>query len=247
MKSIDINCDMGETATGIDEQIMPLITSSNIACGYHAGGTRQMENTIKLAMMYKVQVGAHPGFPDKKGFGRNRMDLPVDKLEDIIRHQLNDLKDIAEHLGASVKYVKLHGALYHQASVEEHTASTFLNAVSATDASLKIVGLAGSLLERLSESRGFTFVPEAFADRKYESDGSLRSRTLPGAVITNPELACEQVMDIINDQQVSAYDGSKTAVNAKTICIHGDNPAALEILRSLDRTLRHHGVLKQSL
>lgn len=249
MKSIDINCDMGEGQGGIsmvDQQIMPMITSSNIACGFHAGDALQMEQTIKLAIEHRVQVGAHPGYPDREGFGRNKMHLPPNKLTAIVKNQLAAIIGAAESLGASVSYVKLHGALYNQAAEQEHIASACLKAIDSLNPELKIVGPAGSTLENLCKSNGFTFIAEAFADRIYESTGDLRSRLLPNAVITDPVTACAQVMDIINYDQVTAFDGTKIGLRANTICIHGDNPAAIEILSALDRAFKQQGMIKKS-
>lgn len=241
---------MGESLddqqTGTERLIMPLITSSNIACGYHAGGALQMENTIKLAKRNQVKVGAHPGYPDRAGFGRRKLDLPADELAAIIKYQLAAIKGVAESQGSSVNYVKLHGALYNQAAEEEQIASTCLKAIRAIDDRLMVVGLSGSIFEKLCGSQGIVFIPEAFADRKYESNGKLRSRALPEAVITDPELACNQAMDIIANQKVTAFDGTEVKLVAQTLCVHGDNPSAVAILEAMGRIFEQNGVVKQS-
>ena len=249
MKYIDINCDMGESPGGIssvDQQIMPLVTSSNIACGFHAGDALQIEETIKLGVEHNTQLGAHPGYPDKEGFGRNNLDLPHNELTAIIKYQLAAILGVAESLGAAITYVKLHGALYNQAATQVDIASGCLEAIGSINPKLKVVGPAESTLENLCKSNGFAFIAEAFADRMYESTGYLRSRSLPQAVITDPSTACEQALDIINHQQATAFDGTKVPLPANTICIHGDNPNAVEILRALDRAFKQHGITKKS-
>ncbi len=249
MKSIDINCDMGEglgEISMVDQQIMPLVTSSNVACGFHAGDALQMEETIKLAVKHEVQVGAHPGYPDKEGFGRIKMDLPPDELTAIVKNQLDTIMGVAESLKTTITYVKLHGALYNQAAAQEHIALGCLRAITAINAKLKIVGPADSALEKLCMAQGLTFIAEAFADRMYESNGKLRSRSLPGAVITDPIIACKQALDIVKHQRATAFDGTKIVLRADTLCIHGDNPAAIEILSALDRAFKQHGIVKKS-
>jgi len=234
---------MAEGFMEADQRLMPLISSANIACGFHAGNSLMMEQTIRLAKNHQVSIGAHPGYPDKKGFGRNNMRLPADELTAMIKYQLAAITGLAKSLDIKVGYVKLHGALYHQAGREEMVALSCLKAVNAIDPELKLVGQYGSVLDEVCSLKGHLFVAEAFADRRYEHSGQLRSRKLPEAVISDPLEACAQVMSIINKRAVKTWDGGTTAVTAQTICIHGDNPAAAEILHAIDTELKANGII----
>jgi len=250
MKTIDINCDMGESfgnyRIGNDQAIFPYITSCNVACGFHGGDPLHMERTIKAAIENGVQIGAHPGFPDLAGFGRRKMELPAEELKAVVKYQLAAIKCMAESLGTSVGYVKPHGALYNMAAESEEISKTLINSVQEIDGGLVIMGLAGSLFQDICHADNMPFVAEAFADRSYESNGRLRSRSLEGAVLTNSEIAAQQVLDIVLNQQVVAYDGSTVRVQAQSICIHGDNPEAVEMLKAIDAKLMEAGIEKKS-
>ena len=250
MHTIDINCDMGESFgnyhIGNDQEIFPFITSSNIACGFHGGDAVHMENTIRRAIDHGVRIGAHPGYPDLAGFGRRKMDLPSHELKAIIKYQLAAIMGMAKSLGTAVKYVKPHGALYNEAADSERIAAILIESVQEINRSIPIMGLAGSHFQEICNQQEVAFVAEAFADRSYESNGKLRARALEGAVITNPEKAVAQVLDIIFKKQITSYDGITFSQPAQSICIHGDNPAAVAILKAIDQALQEQGVEKKS-
>ena len=248
MKSIDINCDMGESfgnfQIGNDEAVFPFITSSNIACGFHGGDPVHMERTIKLAIKHSVQIGAHPGFPDLAGFGRRKMDLTPGDLKSIIKYQLAAIIGMSKSLGAEIKYVKPHGALYNLAADHEPTSNSIIQAVKEINPSLSIMGLAGSDFLALCEAENVPFISEAFADRAYQKNGRLLSRTKQGSVLTDPSAVTQQVLSIVLDHQVKADDGTIVPLTAQSVCVHGDNPSVVSILKSIDESLNKHGVTK---
>lgn len=245
---IDINCDMGESfgnyTIGNDEKVFPYITSCNIACGFHGGDPLHIEKTIKGALAHGVQIGAHPSYPDLAGFGRRYMQIKADELKAIVKYQVAALKGMTESLGGQLAYVKPHGALYNTAAKQKTEALAIIEAVQAIDSSLILMGLAGSPIEALAREIGIPFVAEAFADRKYMSDGSLRSRTLDEAVIEDPKEATAQVLSIVLDQRVQTYEGSSLPLKAQSVCIHGDNRQVEALLQAIDIGLTKAGVLK---
>ncbi|MEL6253908.1 MAG: 5-oxoprolinase subunit PxpA [Bacteroidota bacterium] len=250
MKQIDINCDMGESfgnfRVGNDEAIFPYITSANIACGFHGGDPVHMEKTIRNALKYRVKIGAHPGYPDLAGFGRRMMELKSEELTAIIKYQVSAIKGMAESLGGKLSYVKPHGALYNKASNSEQETRAIIKGILAIDPELIFMGLAGSIMEEIAKSEGVSFVAEAFADRRYEPTGRLMSRAKEGSVLGDAEVASDQVLSIAKDHQLTAAEGEILEVHAQSICIHGDNPAAVDILKAIDRKLSTHGIVKQS-
>jgi len=235
----------GNYKIGNDLDIFPYITSSNIACGFHGGDPLHMERTIMESLLHHVQVGAHPGFPDLAGFGRRKMDLPAAELKAVVKYQVAAIKGVAESLGTSVVYVKPHGALYNLAADDESISLTLVKAVREMDPELMMVGLAGSLFQEICTTEGMRFVPEAFADRKYEANGRLRSRSLEHAILQDANTAVAQVMEIVLNKQVIAHDGTLVPIIAQTICIHGDNPAAVNILLALDTAFEQQGIIKK--
>ncbi|MEM7369360.1 MAG: 5-oxoprolinase subunit PxpA [Bacteroidota bacterium] len=238
---IDINCDMGESygrfSVGNDEQIFPWISSSNIACGFHGGDPFHIEHTIRLALKHKVRIGAHPGYPDLQGFGRRDMKIPAQELRAIIKYQIAAVKGLTESLGGRLAYVKPHGALYNAASRDAEETKVILQAIQEIDSGLAFMGLAGSVMQRLAKEAQLPFIAEAFADRRYEPDGKLMSRSKSQAVIQDPDQAVEQVLSIFLNQAVHCSDGSVLPMEAQSFCIHGDNPAAPRILKALDTAL----------
>lgn len=250
MDRIDINCDMGESfgnfRVGNDEKIFPYITSANIACGFHGGDPVHMEKTLKLALEHEVKIGAHPGYPDLVGFGRRTMQLKSEELRAIVTYQIAAVKGMAESLGGKLRYVKPHGALYNKASGDEAETMAIIQAIQSIDESLIFMGLAGSIMEELAKQHDIPFVAEAFADRRYEKNGRLMSRSKEGSVIVDPKQAAQQVLSIVRDQKVSIPDGSQIKVAAQSICIHGDNPVAVDILQQIEQDLTAHGIQKQS-
>jgi UPF0271 protein len=247
---IDINCDMGESygrfKIGDDENIFPFITSCNIACGFHGGDPVTIEKTIEFAIQNNVNIGAHPSYPDLSGFGRRKMDLKKDELKSLIKYQVSALKGLAESRGATLSYVKPHGALYNSMAGNELETKTVIEAIQEIDSSLYLMGLAGSLVEEIANQKKIYFVAEAFADRRYEKDGTLMSRQKEGSVIDDPKEAAEQVLSIVMHQKVKSLDGITIPLKAQSICIHGDNPAAVVILSTLNKRFEENNILKKS-
>ncbi len=245
-RTIDLNCDMGELpeaiADGTQESLMPSLTSVNIACGGHAGDEQTMKTTIEQALRWKLAIGAHPGYPDRSNFGRLDLKLPANEIVASVYEQVWALAGVAAHCGARVTHVKPHGALYNQAVRNRELAEAIAKGVARLSRDVVLVGLAGSPMLDVFREAGFGVAAEAFADRRYEPDGSLRSRKFEDALIRDPEEAGRQALGIAERGIVVARDGSKVAVNAQTICIHGDTPGAPEIAGAVARTLREAGV-----
>lgn len=238
---IDINCDMGESSAeliiGQDEQIMPLVSSSNIACGLHGGDEVVLKKTIRLAIKHGVKIGAHPSYPDREGFGRRKMDIKPSELKRILVNQIEKVMTMAASFGSTLIYVKPHGALYNSMSNNLEEAQAMLDALSTFSQPLALMGKAGSSLESFCEGK-LTFIPEAFIDRVYEDDGSLRSRKEEDAVIQDPDKAVQQLLDMTLKKCVLSKNGSVLPIKAKSFCIHGDNPAALSILLEVHRVFK---------
>ena len=238
---IDINCDMGESygnyVIGNDEVIFPYINSCNIACGVHAGDPYHIEKTIDLALANGTRIGAHPGYPDLQGFGRRVIPISQPELSSYIKYQVSAIKGIVESKGGRLAYVKPHGALYNEIARNKEVALTVYKAIKSIDNSLSVMGLAGSHVASVLKELNMKYIPEAFADRQYEADGKLRSRTLANAIIQNGEKAAEQVLSIANEGKTHTLDGTEVLIQAESFCIHGDNPAAVEILREIRKRL----------
>ena len=239
MRRIDINCDMGEIpeliVNGTQEALMPFLTSVNIACGGHAGDDSTMRATIEQAQRWNVAVGAHPGYPDRKNFGRLAIEMPVDAVASTAFEQVTAFARIAEEMGASVAHVKPHGALYNSAVNDAGLARAIAEGVARWSRGVILVGLAGSRMLNVFRAAGFRVAAEAFADRRYEADGALRSRHFSDSLITDPELAARQVMQIMERGTVTAVDGTEVPISAETLCIHGDNPGAVAIAAAVAR------------
>ncbi|HYX00038.1 MAG TPA: 5-oxoprolinase subunit PxpA [Candidatus Elarobacter sp.] len=243
---IDLNCDMGEVpeaiADGTQEALMRSITSVNIACGGHAGDEQTMKSTIEQALHWKLAIGAHPGYPDPANFGRLELKLPLNEISASIFEQVKALADVAARCGGRVVHVKPHGALYNQAVRNRELAEAIAKGVVRWSRDVVLVGLAGSPMLDVFREAGFAVAAEAFADRRYEADGTLRSRKFKDALIRNPEEAAWQALGIAERGVVIASDGSEVSVDAQTICIHGDTPGAPKIAETVARTLREAGV-----
>jgi 5-oxoprolinase (ATP-hydrolysing) subunit A len=246
MTSIDLNCDMGELpeaiADGTQEALLRSITSANIACGGHAGDEKTMRATIEQAMRAGVAVGAHPGYPDCENFGRLELKMSPDAVANSVYEQVRALAEVAAKCGAKLVHVKPHGALYNQAVKDRELAEAIAHGVSKFSKDLVLMGLAGSPMLDIFREAGFAVAAEAFADRRYEPDGTLRSRKFEDALIRNPEEAAWQALGIAERGVVIASDGDEVKLNAQTICIHGDTPGASEIAAAVARTLRSAGV-----
>jgi UPF0271 protein len=251
MRSIDLNCDMGELpeaiADGTQEALMPSLTSVNIACGGHAGDEATMKTTIEQALRWKVAIGAHPGYPDRANFGRLNLDMPVEAIADSIFEQVRTLAGVAASCDTRIVHVKPHGALYNQAAHNAQLASAIAQGVARWSREVVLVGLAGSPMLDVFRAAGFTVAAEAFADRRYESNGTLRARKFSDALIRDPEEAARQALNIVERGSVIAWDGSEVPVNAQTLCIHGDTSGAVQIAAEVAQTLRQAGVRLNSL
>src|ERR1700757_3876227 len=244
--TIDLNCDMGEVpeaiADGTQEALMRSITSVNIACGGHAGNEQTMKTTIEQALRWKLAIGAHPGYPDRENFGRLDLKMPADEMATSIFEQVRALAEIASRCGVRLVHIKPHGALYNQAVRNRELAAAIAKGVARWSREVVLVGLAGSPMLDVFREAGFAVAAEAFADRRYEPDGTLRSRKFEDALIRNPEEAAWQALGIAERGVVIASDGSEVSVDAQTLCIHGDTPGAPQIAATVAQALREAGV-----
>ena len=251
MKCIDLNCDMGELpeaiADGTQETLMESLTSVNIACGGHAGDAQTMKTTVEQALRWKLALGAHPGYPDRANFGRLELDLPPEAIADSVFQQVRALADLAAEYGARLVHVKPHGALYNQAVRHRELAEAIAQGVARWSRDAVLMGLAESPMLDVFREAGFTVAAEAFADRRYEPDGTLRSRKFQDALIRDPAEAGRQALSIVERGTLTAYDGTEIALDAQTICIHGDTPGAPEIAAAVAQTLRQSGVALRAL
>jgi 5-oxoprolinase (ATP-hydrolysing) subunit A len=243
---IDLNCDMGEIpahiADGTQESLMRSITSVNIACGGHAGDESTMKMTIEQALRWNLTIGAHPGYPDRANFGRVSMNLSFDQVEQTVYEQICALASVAATFATAIVHVKPHGAIYNDAVNRPDLARAIANGVARFSKDVVLVGLAGSPMLQVFRDTGFRTAAEAFADRLYEPDGTLRSRKFDDALIRDPEKAGEQALRIARQQGVVSSTGSTVTIDAETICIHGDTPGAPKIAESVARTLQKNGV-----
>lgn len=243
---IDLNCDMGEMpqhiADGTQESLMRSITSVNIACGGHAGDASTMKTTIEQALRWDLTIGAHPGYPDRANFGRLELDMPLEAIEATVFEQVDALAGIAATFATAIVHVKPHGALYNQAVNRPELARAIANGVARFSKEVVLVGLAGSPMLQVFREAGFAVAAEAFADRQYEADGTLRSRKFDDALIRDPQKAGAQALRIVRGEGVVATGGSVVPIVAQTICIHGDTPGAPKIAESVARTLQDAGV-----
>jgi len=243
---MDLNCDMGEVpeqiADGTQESLMRSITSVNIACGGHAGDERSMKTTIEQALRWNLTIGAHPGYPDRENFGRLEMNLPLNEIEETVFGQIRTLAEIAATYATAIVHVKPHGALYNQAVNKQDLARAIANGVARFTKDVILVGLAGSPMLKVFRDIGFRVAAEAFADRQYEPDGTLRNRKFADALLRNPEKAAEQAVRIARKQGVIASNGSTVPIDAQTICIHGDTPGAPQIADAVAAALQNAGI-----
>lgn len=251
MKRIDLNCDLGElpelAADGTQEELMRHITTANVACGGHAGDDALMRETIQQALRHGVAVAAHPGYEDKENFGRVALDIPPAELADSIYRQVARLAEIGGSLGASVRLVKPHGALYNQAAQDATIARAIAEGVRRWRPDAILVGLAGSRMLDEFRAAGFAVAAEAFADRRYEKDGSLRARRHRDALLHEPEQAAGQAVRIALGNGVVAASGEIVPVVADTLCVHGDTPGAGRIAAAVRNALEAAGVIVASL
>ena len=243
---IDLNCDLGE-ATGAgaiehDRRMMEYVTSVNVACGAHAGDPDTMRATVRSARDAGVRIGVHPGFADREGFGRRDMDLTSEEIENLVLVQIGALAAIARAEDMVLGHVKPHGALYNMAGRDRRVANAIVRAVAGFDRSLPLLALPGSVMVDAGREAGLDVVPEVFADRAFDADGTLVSRQRPGAVIHDPERMIERAVRLVRDGRVDAIDGTPLELSGETICVHGDTPGAEELAMTLRQGLEAAGV-----
>ena len=239
--SVDLNCDIGE-GFGSDAELMRFISSANIACGFHAGDEATMMRTVELAIEHGVAVGAHPGFADRANFGRTEMDLAPVEGRRLILDQLEALVVVCDRLGTKIRHIKPHGALYNQSARNRELARAIAEAVREFDPGLIFYGLSGSLMIEEAERTGLRTASEVFADRAYQSDGSLTPRSRPDALIDETETSLTQVLDMIKYGRVRSTDAIMVPIKAETICIHGDGPNAVAFTRLIHERLTSEGL-----
>ncbi len=244
--TIDINCDMGESfgryTLGLDAEMIPLISSANIACGFHAGDPSVMRTTVQLAVEHGVGIGAHPGFPDLAGFGRRNMTMPADELCDSIIYQVGALTAFAQLFDSTIRHVKPHGALYNMAANDEELAKVIVGALLKLNPELILFGLSGAGILDVARAAGLRVAREVFADRAYNEDGTLVSRTQEGAVISNSELVAERVLKMARERKVTTITGKEIELEFDTVCVHGDTAGAVEHARKIVQALKQEWV-----
>ncbi|MGC9676324.1 5-oxoprolinase subunit PxpA [Staphylococcus warneri] len=248
---IDLNCDLGEAfgnySFGGDKDILPLITSANIACGFHAGDANVMNETIQLAKRHNIGIGAHPGLPDLQGFGRRKLDMSPEEVYNIVVYQLGALNGFCQIHDVKMNHVKPHGALYQMGAKDKSIASAIAQAVYDFDKTLVFVGLANTLLISEAKKLGLKTASEVFADRRYEDDGQLVSRKEPEAVISDSDEALNQVVKMVTENKVISKNNKEITLQADTICVHGDGAHALEFVTKIREKLTKEGIDIQSL
>ena len=246
MYRVDLNCDLGESfgayVMGMDDKVIPHITSANVACGYHASDPVVMEKTVALCKTHSVAVGAHPGFPDLMGFGRREMRLSPGEAKACMLYQMGALEAFCRAAGVKLAHVKPHGALYNMAARDGTLARAVCQAIRDYDRSLVLLALAGSEMVRAAQEMGLSVAQEVFADRGYEEDGSLVSRQKPGAMITDEEEAIARVVRMVTEGKVRAVTGRDISVRADSVCIHGDGENALSFAQRIREALTSSGV-----
>ncbi|MFJ4142406.1 LamB/YcsF family protein [Pseudomonas sp. NPDC089734] len=246
MRSIDLNSDLGESfgawSMGDDAAVLEIVSSANVACGFHAGDPAGILRTLEAAAARGVAIGAHVAYPDLVGFGRRNMDVPSGQLTADVIYQIGALQGLARSVGTRVSYVKPHGALYNTIAGEPRQAAAVIQALLRIDPQLKLVCLANSPLLGWAREAGLPCVAEAFADRAYTAEGTLVSRSRPGAVLHDPELIAQRMLRLVRDGVIEAEDGSLINLEADSICVHGDNHDAVAIARNLKTRLLEAGV-----
>lgn len=246
MKQVDLNCDLGESfgnyTCGLDAEVIPHISSANVACGFHASDPLVMMKTVALAKRYGVSVGAHPGYPDLVGFGRRNMTVSPVELKAMVQYQIGALQAFCKAQGVALRHVKPHGAMYNMAAKDRKLADAICEAIGEVDSSLILLGLSGSQMLEAAKESGLPWTSEVFADRAYEDDGSLTPRALPGSVITDEEEAIARVLQMVQEGTVTARSGKTIPIQADSICLHGDGVKAVEFARRIRAELTAAGV-----
>ncbi len=246
MTQIDLNCDLGESFgayhLGVDEQILPLVSSANIACGFHAGDPGVMRKTVRLALEKGVAIGAHPGLPDLQGFGRRNMNISPQEAYDMVVYQFGALYGFVRSEGGVIRHLKPHGALYNMAATNRQLSEAIAEAVYRVDPQCILFGLSGSELVRTGERIGLQTAHEVFADRTYQKDGTLTPRNQPNALLTDDDQAIQQVIRMVQEGKVQSQQGDVISIKADTVCIHGDGPHALVFARRIRESFEGLGI-----
>lgn len=246
MPRIDLNCDLGESfgayTIGMDEAVIPYITSANVACGFHAGDPVVMQRTVALCCKSGAAVGAHPGFPDLQGFGRRPMKLAPAEVQAAVQYQIGALRAFCDAAGVPLHHVKPHGALYNMAAKDRALAAAVCAAVQQSAPGAVLLALSGSEMVAAAKAIGLPVASEVFADRAYRPDGSLVPRGTPGAMIENEEEAIARVIRMAGHGLVTASDGTEIAIQADSVCVHGDGPKALAFVQKISAALRAEGI-----
>ena len=244
--TVDINCDLGESfgryKLGEQEEILRYVTSANIACGFHAGDPSVMRETVELAIKHNVQIGAHPGLPDLNGFGRREMNISAQEAYDMVVYQIGALQGFLTTKGVKMQHVKPHGALYNMASINRELAEAIARAVYDVSPNLLLYGLASSELTAAGEKIGLTTVHEVFADRTYQRDGTLTSRSQQNAIITDETIAMAQIIEMVKEGTVTSVQQTKVALKADSICVHGDTSHAVAFAKLARMRLEQEGI-----
>jgi UPF0271 protein len=239
---IDLNADLGEDCGADDEAMLEVVTSANVACGFHAGGGQVMAATVMAAAARGVSVGAHVSYRDREHFGRRRLDVPAEVLAADVGEQLAALASCCGRAGTRVRYVKPHGALYHAITSNREQAAAVVRAIAAFDRSLPLLGLPGTLAVEVARAAGLVTLAEAFADRAYTPDGALVPRDRPGAVLDDPGLVAARMLGLVRTGTIEAIDGTPVTVAADSLCVHGDSPNAVAMARAVRDALTDAGV-----
>ncbi|MCI1956528.1 MAG: LamB/YcsF family protein [Oscillospiraceae bacterium] len=246
MNQIDLNCDLGESfghyTIGMDGEVIPCISSANVACGFHASDPVVMSETVSLAKKYGVGIGAHPGFPDLMGFGRRKMDVKPQEAKAYVQYQIGALSAFCRAAGVPLVHVKPHGALYNMAGKDYALAKAICEGILEVDGRLILLALSGSQMLKAAQDTGLRAASEVFADRAYEEDGSLVARTKPGAMITDEGEAIRRVVRMIKEGKVTSVTGKDIPIRADSVCVHGDNARALEFVRKIRAALTAEGI-----
>ncbi|UJW77403.1 LamB/YcsF family protein [Rhizobium sp. SL42] len=250
MTAIDLNSDLGESygawGMGDDAAMLAIVSSANVACGFHAGDPVGILKTVRAAAEKGVSIGAHVSYPDRVGFGRRDMDVTSGELIADVIYQIGALKGIAASVGVTVSYVKPHGALYNRIAHDPKQGQAVIDGIKAIDPSLVLMGLAGAPILQLARKSGLNVVAEAFADRAYTPDGQLVSRREPGSVLHDPLVIASRMLQLARQGTLEAIDGSTIKIDAQSICVHGDSPGAVAIAREIRRTFEESGITVKS-
>lgn len=246
MNKIDLNCDLGESfgayKIGLDSEVIPFISSANVACGYHASDPVVMSKTVKMCKEYGVHIGAHPGFPDLLGFGRRNMNVSPSDAKDYVMYQIGALDAFCKANGVKIQHIKPHGALYNMAGKDYNLAKAICEGIYEINSDYILLGLSGSMLLKAAEDTGLRSASEVFADRAYTDDGSLVPRTAEGAVITDENIMISRVVRMIKNGEVETISGKIIPIKADSVCVHGDGAKAVEFVKRIRKELTESGI-----